>query len=352
MKPTAIIVSLNFNPGHISHLIAYYKQMEELGFTSLCYVNRRFLEFLPENVNALSSDSKVIKCEAAVITFPSLHNLRLIQSLRKQATKIFYIFHEPLAPFRYYRKSGFSYKYLAKLRVIDYINSLTVRWSNHIFIPSHKGIDYYHKNALYKNSNVTYMPLLYDDETIGTIPLEREYISYIGTVAADHSFNEFLKYVEVAVERNLNPGYSYLIATKSEFNVPDKLAASPRVKIIKGKPLTNEEINRAYASSLLVWNAYVRTTQSGVLAKSYMFGTPALVMKHNLNEFMIDGETVASIHDNHDVNEIQESVDELIRHFGTYSANCRDMFLNNFYYRKHNDLLKSVLNNRAITNSI
>jgi len=343
MKPTAIIVSLNFNPGHVSHLIASYKQLDELGYSSVCYVNPQFDKFLPENINIVTSDSKVPKCDVAVITFPSLHNLPLIQKLRKQRTKIIYIFHEPLAPLSHYRVSGFSYKYLAKLWIIDHINLLTVRWSDFILIPSRKAVEYYHKNPKYKNSNVQYVPLLYDDEAKNMEPRERQYISYIGTVAADHSFNEFLKYVERAIDSNWNPGYNYLIATKSEFDVPEKLSVSLRVDIKKGVPLTNEEINKAYASSLLVWNAYARTTQSGVLAKAYMFGTPALVMKHNLNEFMVDKQTVFSIADNTDVNEIQRGVEDIILNFDNYTKSCRELFLTHFYYRNYNKIMKEIL---------
>lgn len=343
MKPAAIIVSLNFNPGHVSHLIASYKQMEELGYSSVYYVNPLFAEFLPDNVRITTSDFKIPKCDVAVITFPSLHNLPLIQRLRKQRTKIIYIFHEPLAPLSHYRASGFSYKYLAKLWIIDHINSLTVKWSDHTLIPSKKALDYYQKNPKYKNPNVQYIPLLYDDEAINAKPCNRQYISYIGTVAADHSFDEFLRYVEKAIDNNWNPKYKYLIATKSEFDIPEKLSVSSRVVIKKGTPLTNDEINKAYASSILVWNAYTRTTQSGVLAKAYMFGTPALVMKHNLNEFMVDKQTVFSIIDNTDVNEIQSGVDDIIRNFDRYTANCRDLFLSHFYYRNYNKILKEIL---------
>lgn len=343
MKPTALIVSLNFNPGHVSHLVASYRQMEELGYSSVCYVNPLFSKFLPDNVNIVTSDFKIPKCEVAIITFPSLHNISLINRLRKQGTKVIYVFHEPLAPLRHYRTAGFSYKYLAKLWIIDHINSLTVKWSDCILIPSKKALEYYHKNPKYKNPNVQYIPLLYDDEAIDVKPCKRQYISYIGTVAADHSFDEFLKYVEKAIECNWNLEYKYLIATKSEFDVPEKLSISPRVVIKKGTPLTNDEINQAYASSVLVWNAYARTTQSGVLAKAYMFGTPALVMNHNLNEFMVDRQTIYSIGDNKDTNEIQRGVEDIILNFNKYTKNCRDLFLTRFYYRNYNKILKDIL---------
>ena len=343
MKPVAIIVSLNFNPGHVSHLIASYKQMEELGYSSVYYVNPLFTKFLPDNVRIRTSDFKIPKCDVAVITFPSLHNLPLIQRLRNQRTKIIYIFHEPLAPLSHYRASGFSYKYLVKLWIIDHINSLTVKWSDCILIPSKKALDYYQKNHKYKNPNVQYIPLLYDDEALNAKPCNRQYISYIGTVAADHSFDEFVNYVNIALSHNWHNGYYFLIATKSEFDIPDVLKESSRVKILKGKPLTNEEINQAYGGSAVVWNAYARTTQSGVLAKAYMFGTPAIVMHNNLNEFMIEGQTVVSISNNQDADQIHNAIDSILPKLDEFVKNCREMFLDKFYYRKYNKDIQCIL---------
>ena len=45
---TAIIVSLNFNPGHVSHMVASYKQCEELGYKSSLYIHPQFKEYLPD----------------------------------------------------------------------------------------------------------------------------------------------------------------------------------------------------------------------------------------------------------------------------------------------------------------
>ena len=38
----ALIVSLNFNPGHFSHLIANYKLLEDVGYKPYLYVNEAF----------------------------------------------------------------------------------------------------------------------------------------------------------------------------------------------------------------------------------------------------------------------------------------------------------------------
>lgn len=341
----AVVVSLNYNPGHVSHLVASYKQLEELGFEPTYCVSEEFLPYLPENSRAcIYEKDKLQNIDVAVFVFPSLRNLLLIRKLKKQGTKILYIFHEPLAPMKVYREAGFSYRYLAKLWVINRISSFTVKWSDVVLLPSKKAVDFYNANPLYKNDNYHYLPLLYDDErTQEHQQIERMYFSYIGTVAADHSFGEYLKFVEWAVSENKLQDMKFLIATKSEFEVSQVLKDSPRVEIRKGEPLSNEEINEAYASTLVVWNAYARTTQSGVLAKSFMFGTPAVVLRANLNEFMEDGQEVVAIDDNTSFVEIESAVERVASDFNHYSVSCRKRFEETFYYRKYNEEIRKLV---------
>lgn len=298
----ALIISLNFNPGHVSHMVASYKQCEELGYKSVYYVDSAFCPFLPKGscVN-IASGGIVFKVDLAVFLFPSQKNLPLIWKLRRQGAKVVYIFHEPLAPMRIYCEAGFSKKYLAKLWVIDYINALTVKWSDYILLPSEKAVKYYEENSRYTNKDYHYLPLMYSDEREERhTRMPRLYFSYIGTVAADHSFNEYLDFVEWAVTNNRLEGVNFMVGTKSKFDIPEALKNSNRITIHQGKPMTDEEINAYYSSSIAVWNAYARTTQSGVLAKSFMFGTPAVVMRANLNEFTHEGQNVVAIDDNTD----------------------------------------------------
>lgn len=345
MNKVALIISLNFHPGHVSHLVASYKQMEELGYESRYCVSEGFIPYLPKNSRvSIYGEDKLQIIDVAIFVFPSQKNLLLIRKLKKQGTKILYIFHEPLAPMKEYRKAGFSYKYLAKLWVINRISSLTVKWSDVVLLPSKKAVDFYNANPLYKNANYHYLPLLYDDErTQEHQQKERKYFSYIGTVAADHSFVEYLKFVEWAVTENKLQGMIFLIATKSEFEVPHVLNDSPRVEIRKGKPLSNEEINEAYASTLVVWNAYARTTQSGVLAKSFMFGTPAVVLKKNLSEFTMEGQEVVAIDDNTSFVEIESAVNRVVSDFNHFSVSCRRRFEETFYYRRYNEEIRKLV---------
>ncbi len=341
----AVVVSLNFHPGHVSHMVASYKQLEELGYESTYHVSKGFIPYLPEHSRvSIYGEDKLQNIDVAFFVFPSQRNLLLIRKLKKQGAKILYIFHEPLAPMKEYRKAGFSYKYLAKLWVINRISSLTVKWSDVVLLPSKKAVDFYQANPLYKNANYHYLPLLYDDERSQEHQqIERKYFSYIGTVAADHSFGEYLKFVECAVTENKLQGMKFLIATKSDFEVPQVLNDSPKVEIRKGKPLSNEEINEAYASTLVVWNAYARTTQSGVLAKSFMFGTPAVVLKKNLSEFTMDGQEVVAIDDNTSFEEIESAVNRVVSDFNHFSVSCRRRFEETFYYRRYNEEIRKLV---------
>lgn len=343
---TALIVSLNFNPGHASHLIASYKQCEEIGYESYYYVHPDFIEYLPKNSRVcVYGKDDIPKAEVAFFLFPSQKNLKLILKLKSFKTKVIYVFHEPLAALKEYRKAGFSYLYLMKLWIINRISSFTVKWSNAIILPSKKAVALYSSNNLYKNKNYYYVPLMFDDErTNEQQTLERKYFSYIGTVAPDHSFQEYLDFVDWAIENNELQGMKFLVATKSSIVVPERLIQSGRIVIQQGKPMTNEQINEYYSMSWVIWNAYARTTQSGVLAKSFCFGTPSVVLKNNLSEFTSDGKEICAIEDNQDKAEIKSAVEKIVDNFNMFSDACRKRFVNTFYYRNHNSLLEDIIN--------
>ena len=344
----AIIVSLKFHPGHVSHLVASYKQCEELGYEPYFYVNEGFKSFLPKNSNVLVyGKDKVEDVKLIVLTFPHPLNIRLILSTKIRQTKILYIFHEPLTKYSVYRKAGFSIIQMIKLIVGDLLECITVKLADAIILPSLKAVNYYMDNRLYVNRNFAYIPLMYNDECEKRHEeMPRLYFSYIGTVAADHSFNEYMDFVCWAIRENKLPNLKFLIATKSEFRVPQELSKSPRVTIHKGTPMSDDEINAFYASTYVVWNAYVRTTQSGVLAKSFMFGTPALVLRQNCNEFAQDEIEVKAINSNKNFEEIELAINCIISNFDKYSESCRDQFMNSFYYRKYNERVRSLLESK------
>lgn len=341
---TCLIISLNFNPGHVSHLVASYMQTEEIGYEPWFYVNEKFLRLLPKRCRAITSKESLPHAAFAIITFPSIKNLALIWKLKRQHTKTLYVFHEPLEPIGAYREVGFSYLYILKVLLIHCVNALSVKMVDTVLLPSKKALELYKNNKMYGNHDFHHLPLLYSDERTESHEQEkRQYFSYIGTVAKDHSFDEYLSFIEWAVAHDRLPQLRFLIATRSEFVVPEALLSSDRVTIQQGKPMTDEEINHWYASSYVVWNAYSRTTQSGVLAKSFMFGTPAVVMSKNLCEVASNGVEVLAVNDNKDKKQIEDAVTEIISNLDSYSKACRERFLSTFFYRNYNEQLQHIL---------
>lgn len=346
---TALIISLNFNPGHVSHLRASYHQFEKLGYESYYYVNPSFKGFLPKESRALFyGEDKPQAADVAIVWFPSQKNLQVIWSLkRKYKTQIIYCFHEPVISFREYYESGYTRIQVLLERMKDWIGAYTSNISNAVIMPSQKAYENYLRGKLYKNKNAIYLPLLYDDErTEKNLKTERKYFSYIGTVASDHSFNEYLTFIKWAYKQDRLKGIQFMIATRSVVECDEVLKEmlnAKRLKLIQGKPMDDETINGCYASTFVVWNAYARTMQSGVLAKSFMFGTPAIVLRKNLSEFTMDGQEVAAIDDNTSYEEIEKAVLRITNEFEHYTSAARKRFEDTFYYRQYNDTFRKIL---------
>ena len=318
-----------------------------MGYEAWMYIDREFIGFIPEDCHyIIYGDNKPKESALSVFVFPSIRNLKEILWLKRNtSSKIVYIFHEPLDKYSTYRKAGFSHQKMLKLRVINMVNALTVKWSDIILLPSNKAVSYYKSNKLYKNENYHHIPLLYDDELTEELKhAERQYFSYIGTVASDHSFDKFVDFVRQVIQRDELEGFRFLIATKSKVDHKElrPLIESGRLELYEGKPLTDGQINCFYASSYAVWNAYERTTQSGVLAKAFMFGTPVVFLDKNRSEFVRDGKEGIAVKSNTDYDAIKEAIKEIKGHFAYYSEMCRNRFLHSFYYRNYNCLMESL----------
>jgi len=353
----ALIVSLNFNPGHFSHLIASYKQCKELGFIPYLYIDKRFVAFIVDpEINYFTSGNipaQFHKNDFLVFFwFPSVRNiLEIIKFSIQSRSKYCYVFHEPFDSLINYYKSGFSYSKILKIVLVNLISLITVFLSSIVLLPSNKAYSLYykHKNNLI-NKKAYLLPLLFDDEQINSKQRidDKKYFSYIGTVAEDHAFDEYLDFADHCITNNLLPQFKFLIATKSQLNnyVSQKksLFNSDRISVASGVPMSNEEINAYYAMSSVIWNAYHRTMQSGVLPKAFMFGTPVIALKKNENEFTHNYNNCILINDNKSEVEILGAADYIFNHQAEFYNSCRQSFLNHFYYKNKNSDLQLILN--------
>ncbi|WP_300805089.1 hypothetical protein, partial [uncultured Duncaniella sp.] len=200
----------------------------------------------------------------------------------------------------------------------------------------------------FANSHYNYLPLMYADERNQSLTnIKRQYISYIGGISNDHAFGEYVDFIYEAYKNNTFHNIKFLIASWRDIpedkRIHEMLSAGV-LDVSSGKPMSNDQINRYYASTYIVWNAYNRSTQSGVLAKSFMFGTPGLVMRKNLSEFVEDKREVIAIDDNTDFSQISTAVDVVIQNFNHFSTEARQNYERNYDYKCHNKAMESILN--------
>jgi hypothetical protein len=339
-----LVVSLNFHPGHFSHLVANYKLFMNCGYSPYLFVHKKFNRMDEMNeFNKINSSSELMKLQQidiAVFWFPSIRNIVEILRLRILfKSRIIYIYHEPFDSILNYYKSGFRFKKILKICLINVINIPVILLSHCIVLPSKASFSLYQKKYTYLNNNYSLIPLLFDDEadfSLKNVP--KNFISYIGTVASDHAFDRFVNFVDSSINNDWFPDLQFLIATSSiipfkERYILEKHILSGKVVISEGLPMSNSEINAYFMSSIIVWNAYNRSMQSGILPKAYMFGAAVIVLTRNANEFIADRLTGILINDNNNVIEIKNAVCDILQHKKFYFQNCRNQFLKYFYYK-------------------
>lgn len=349
----ALITSLKFHPGHFSHLVANYRMFEELGYKPILYVHPSFGTMDPENkyvkINSLTGISRT-DVKVAVFWFPSLKNIVEIFRLRTFCkARVLYVYHEPFDSLKSYYKAGFSFSKIIRICLIGIANIPVLLMSHNVILPSDVALSIYEQKYRWLNGHYSMIPLLFDDEAKGREQLhERKYISYIGTIAADHAFDRFVEFVYTSVKNRWFHGYVFLIATRSQLPESSRrllkdYIASGEVVVNDGDIMTNQTINDYYSKSAVVWNAYNRSMQSGVLPKAYMFGVPVIVLAKNGGSLVDNEKTGILVDDNRDVFELRAAVEKLLTNRKFWHDNCREKFLNTFFYGVYSREFKGLI---------
>jgi hypothetical protein len=146
----ALIVSLKFNPGHFSHLIASYKILESLGYTPYLYIDEKFNKMDEENlyrkVNSSSQLSELGDVDVSFFWFPSLKNIPEIFKLKRSSnSKIIYVYHEPFDSWLNYYNAGFGIVKIFRIWLINLVNLLILSLSNEVILPSPVSLKLYEK---------------------------------------------------------------------------------------------------------------------------------------------------------------------------------------------------------------
>ncbi len=351
MKNTVAIVSLRFNPAFIQHLIAFAKSLREIGFEPQFHLDRdyqRFSELTQAAPITLPGDTSFsMSWSHAIFLNASAENRDLAFMLKRSGVKILYVYHEPwhMSPSYLWSEGIID---TAKAFVAHRLTVPVLKLADTVILQSQFGVRMYQEADVRYNRRYVNFPQIYDDDAPGDILnrlQEKKYFSYIGNLSRVHGFDQYLAAMRDMLRRG--KGVRFLIASRHP--LPGHVLKNPilranldRVEIRCGRPLTNEEINRCYAESLCVWNVYRRSTQSGVLPKAFMFGTPVLASRiGSFPEYVQDGSNGKFV--THDPRCIAKAIDELREGISRYAAGCRESFLQSFFYQSKLRELSQIL---------
>ena len=350
MKRKVCIISLRFSPACLSLLPAWGKMFEALGFEVDYIIHPRFKDFS----EFASNDSAILSTEVgwsrragyahAVFAHPAEKNHVYGKELRNTGCKVWYIYHEPWESLPSYLQTE-NFTVVLKLIAAHYLSVKMLKTSDGVILPSQRCVTTYERADVRHNPNYFKVPLLFHDEAAELLNKERIYFSYIGSITKAHGFDGFIQFVKFALNRNLD--IRFLIA--SRMPLPEEIAkdatianASDRVVIRCGRPLTNDEINSCYSQSICLWNVYLRSTQSGVLAKATMFGTPVLASEAgSFREFITDhqeGRLLPSA----SPEEVLAAFEEIRKDLKRFSALSRKRFLSTYDYMSQLELCRQI----------
>jgi glycosyltransferase involved in cell wall biosynthesis len=352
VQKRAVLVSLRFNPAFVQHLIAYAKALHELGFEVEFRLAPEYKQF-PElaGLAAVAADPGALPPRPythAVFLNVSAQHQQFAVRLKNSGARILYLYHEPWRSiWAYLKTDGISsvFRGAAAHRV----SLPLLRISDVVLTGSQYALDAYRLRDIRHNRNVTKFQLIYDDEAGELTPemvANKQYFSYVGNIGHVHAFDQYVDVMRESFIRN--SGLRFLIASRMPlpgYFLRDKTIRSNlgRIKLLCGRTLQNSEINDCYARSFCVWNLYRRSTQSGVLPKAFMFGTPVIVSRiGSFPEFVNDGFNgrYASAGD---LDHVLSIANELRENSAEYAKNCRSSFLETFFYRFRLEELRQLL---------
>lgn len=342
------VTSLGYNPSHLAHIVAYGKAFREAG-ADVCFCvhagyghNADLLAVAPVMTHDTPDRKLLDSCTHALIYNAAVGNPAFAWRMRQSGAKVAYVYHEPWVSLA--RLWGeVSITSLARLMVSRLITLVLLRLCHLVVLPSAEAAKNYRARDARINPSYLEMSLIFDDNYYLAASCERRTFSYIGTISHAHAFDQFVEFMRYALQRNL--GIRFLIASRHTFSDQELLARySDQITVRCGKPLTNEEIIQSYAQSVCIWNLYRLSTQSGVMANAFMCGTPVIANRTGaFNDFVREGYN-GRFATPEDPDEIAQAYASIATSLDSYVANCRESFLNNFFYRAQMNTIRQILN--------
>jgi glycosyltransferase involved in cell wall biosynthesis len=365
---TAAVVSLHFSPSHVSHMIALARLLQELGFSITFiqvegYLSCSGFAAIGNTISAggyyRSRDEQPF--DVAIFCNSAMQNHSLARTMRARGTTVLYIYHEPepIWSFSVLKSEGLIKTCRFVLSTLFSIK--TVRACSGVIVCSLYGRTLYERYYQRFNSNVYVLPLLFDDE-IGQELFEqmrnnKRAFGFVGTACRSHGFDAFVAFVKYAIRNGSN--IPFTIATSVDLTTTlhadlelAHLVSEGRIRMQHGQKLSNDQINQYYLQCFCIWNVYRRSTQSGVLPRAFMAGSPVLASRiGSFPEYVRAGVTGEFVDSSDDHAAILEAAERMREHSLSYAKECRSMFLGTFYWRSNLIQLAEIIESASTESS-
>ncbi|OOC44216.1 glycosyltransferase [Thermosipho sp. 1074] len=349
------IASLKFSPAHYSHILAYSKGFSELGNDVYLLLDENYKKIVINDsvTNKIWYSKKNRISERFDLVL--FHNVSVVnhvvsRKLKIKGSKIAYVYHEPWEGF-YNRLKNEGKMRAIKSTLAHFFSVRMLRLSDIVIVPSNYALELYEKHDKKFNGSVVKIPLLFDDEFNKEIIdiSKKKYFSYIGHAVKGHAFDKYLEFIKFLYKSKAN--LKFEIATRTDLSkwiYKDKILqlmiADGSLKISHGRPLRNQEINKAFERSFCVWNLYRRSTQSGVLPKAFMFGTPVIASYiGSFPEYVESGFNGEFVFQINNFEEVYEKLEKIRVGLYGYSQNARSTFFKTFYYKANIKMLSNIV---------
>ncbi|HUX44210.1 MAG TPA: glycosyltransferase [Terracidiphilus sp.] len=353
MSSKVAVVSLRCNPAFLQHLIAYAKLIRELGCEPVFLLDPDYRKF-PElaavaDIWYRKQDHALGTLTHVIFLNASIGNRKLARSIKRVGAKIFYVYHEPWQMSREYIQSE-GWRATFKAAVAYRATVPVLRLSDGVILESECGLRAYRKGDVRFNDRCVYIPQIYDDEAPSNLldmVKKKRFFGYVGNLCRAHGFDQFVNFIRWSFQRGAD--MHFLIA--SRLALPDEIFSDPVIRnnqhkltVRCGRPLSNAEMNQCYADCFCIWNLYRRSTQSGVLPKAFMFGTPVIASRiGSFPEYVREGRNGAFA-GGENSEQIWKAAQDFQLRAGSYAEGCRSTFLKTFYYRPQLEAFGQILN--------
>lgn len=344
----SLIVSRKFNFGHISGLLAWNDMLKRLGHSTFFYADPQYLPHL-NKCSFVGEEDFSNDYDLIIIFNLSTEDGRLVSKIKKnnRNTKVIFIYHEPWRGLLYEIKR-FKRDIIRFIKQVGrkFYSRKVLKLADLVICPSSEAVDFYSRHESKYNNNYIRFPLVFLDAASEGFDKKKKYFSFISTASQDKGADIFFKFIEYAARRDNDVVFQVVTpsdATKYLNNYHFEMVRAGRLIIRHKAGLNEEEMDDAYNNSRCTWLVYRSSTQSGVIAKAFMWGSPCLATKVGVFPTIINGKNGLLVDDAYNFEDILEKFHQICENENSFQESARQSFLENYDSKNRCAELSSII---------